>query len=224
MSDAVLPKPEIGGDLVRVHRAITRAVGVALEHGEAYAATGFPDADTRKGYLTFVRCLVAFLHGHHTTEDEAMFPSLRSQVPGAPYETLMAQHGAMMPVLHEIEAELAGAASSKPDQALGALWRALVRIDELWRAHMALEESHFGPGAIGAFLSMEERERVGRAISSQAAKHQRPFALMLPFFLYNMSPEDRAVMSQAMPGIAIFLFVKLIQKWTVMAPFLLVDA
>ena len=79
MSKVVVEKPEIGGDLVRVHRAITRAVTVAREYGEGYAADGYPDADTQKGYLTYVRCLVALLHGHHSTEDETMFPDLRAK-------------------------------------------------------------------------------------------------------------------------------------------------
>ena len=79
MSDGTLATPEIGGDLVRVHRAVTRAVGVAQEQGAAYVAAGLPDADTEEGYLTYVRCLVLLLHGHHTTEDKSMFPLLRTR-------------------------------------------------------------------------------------------------------------------------------------------------
>jgi hemerythrin-like domain-containing protein len=216
-------KPEIGGDLVRVHRAITRAISVAREYGEAYVAAGYPGEDIQKGYLTYVRCLVALLHGHHVTEDEAMFPDLCDKVPAAPCETLMAQHGAMVPVLDEIEAAITDAVSSKPEQALVALCRALARINEMWQTHIELEETHFGPDAIGAFLNMEERQHAGRMTSKHAAKHQHPFALMLPFLLYNMEPEDRDVMSQLIPRVAILLFVAWNPRWKVMAPFLLAD-
>jgi hypothetical protein len=185
----------------------------------AQEAAGQVDSDTREGYLTYMRCLVALLHAHHTTEDEAMFPDLRDKLPDAPYETLMAQHRAMVPVLDEIEAAVTGGTFPGPD-----LDGALARIGEMWRTHIALEEAHFGPDAIGAFLTMEERERAGRATSNHAAKHQRPLALMLPFLLYNMSPEDRAVMRRLMPGVVTLLLVLWKPRWKVMAPFLLLDA
>ena len=223
MSDAALAKPEIGGDLVRVHRAITRAVGVAQEQGAAYAAAGYPDAETKEGYLTYVRCLVLLLHGHHTTEDESMFSLLRDKVPDAPYEALVAQHRAMLPILDEIEAARAQAASPEPARGLTALVRALARIGQLWDTHIGLEEAHFGPEAIGAFLTMEERRRLGGVVSRNAATHQRPFSLMLPFFLYNMSPQDRAVMAQMIPGVANLLLALWRPRWRVMAPFLLLD-
>jgi hypothetical protein len=224
MSDVTPGKPELGGDLLRVHRAVTRAVRVAQEQGAAYAAAGYPDAETEEGYLTYVRCLVLLLHGHHTTEDESMFPLLRDKVPGAPYDALTAQHRAMLPILDEIEAARAQAASPQPDGGLKSLVRALARIGELWDTHIALEEAHFGPEAIGTFLTMEERRRLGGAVSRNAATHQRPFSLMLAFFLYNMSPEDRAVMAQMIPGVATLLLALWKPRWRVMAPFLLPDA
>ena len=222
MASATVPKQEIGGDLVRVHRAITRAVGVAREHGTAYLAAGYPDAGTRDGYLTYVRCLACLLHAHHTTEDERMFPHLRPMLPDAPYDALMAQHGAMVPVLDEIEAAVA--VSSDPDRALNALSGALARIDELWRIHIALEEAHFGPDGVGAALTMAERKRAGRATRNHAVQHQRPFILMLAFILYNMSPGDRAVMSQPVPGLIHLLLLAWKPAWRAIAPFLLVDA
>jgi hemerythrin-like domain-containing protein len=223
MAKTTVPKPEVGGDLVRVHRAITRALGVAQEHAEAHVATGHPDADTWKGYLTYVRCLTTLLHAHHTTEDEAMFPHLRDKLPHAPYDALMAQHHAIVPVLYEIEAAVSEAASPKPGQALSALGPTLARISEMWRTHIELEEAHFGPDAIGDALTMEERRRAGRVASNHAARHQRRLALMLPFLLYNMTPEDRAVMSQLMPPVVPLLLWMWKPRWKGMAPFLLVD-
>ena len=224
MANVTLTTQEIGGDLVRVHRAITRAVGVAREHGAAYLAAGYPGADTRDGYLTYVRCLASLLHAHHTTEDESMFPHLRPMLADAPYDTLMAQHGAMVPVLDEIEAAVADAASPDPDRALNALSGALARIDEMWETHIALEEAHFGPDGVGAALTLAERRRAGRVTRNHAVRHQRPFVLMLAFILYNMSPGDRAVMSQPAPGLVHLLLLAWKPTWRAIAPFLMMDA
>jgi hypothetical protein len=152
-----------------------------------------------------------------------MFPDLCDRLPQAPCEALMAQHRAMEPVLSEIEAAVTEAASSNPEQTLSALGPALKHIDTLWRTHIELEEAHFGPDALGNSLTMEERKRSGRVASNHAAKHQRPLALMLPFLLYNMAPEDRAVMSKLMPPIVPLALWLWKSKWRVMASFLLVD-
>jgi hypothetical protein len=216
-----LPKPELGGDLVRVHRAITRATQVAHEHAAQYVRAGFfGDGDTQAGYLTYVRCLSTLLHGHHLTEDEAMFPHLRPMLPEAPYGVLAAQHEAMGPVLTKVDDALQGAASSEPGQALSVLCQALARLDEMWAEHISLEEAHFGPDALDGALTMEQRVRAGRVASNHATKHQRPYALMLPFLLYNISPVDRAVMSQMIP-VAGLLLGMWKSKWQVMIPFLL---
>ena len=224
MLKTTLPKPEVGGDLIRVHRAITRATEVAHKRAVAYAGAGsFGNAGVQEGYLTYARCLSTLLHGHHLTEDEAMFPHLRPLLPDAPYEALTAQHGIMVPILDEIDVAVRDAASAEPGQALSVLCGALGRMGELWQEHVLLEEAHFGPEALGASLTMEQRVRAGRVASNHAARHQRPYALMLPFLLYNMSLRDRTVMSQMIPAVRLLLAMWK-PKWQVMIPFLLVDA
>jgi hypothetical protein len=86
---------------------------------------------------------------------------------------------------------------------------------------MALEEEHFGPEGVGAILTMEERRRAGRQTSRHAARHQHPFARMLPFMLYNMSPGDRRFMLKLMPPIVPLMLVLWRPRWKAMAPFLL---
>jgi hemerythrin-like domain-containing protein len=220
-----LPKPELGGDLVRVHRAITRAVETAHHHAAIYAEAGsFGNADIREGYLTYVRCMSSLLHGHHLTEDEAMFPHLRPMLPDAPYEALTAQHEAMGPILAEIDGALEDATSLTPGQALSGLRPGLARLRELWQEHITIEEAHLGPDALDGALTTEQRVRAGRVASNHATKHQHPYALMLAFLLFNLSPHDRAVMSQMIPAVRLLLATWK-PKWKVMIPFLLrVDA
>ena len=200
-----IPQPEIGGDLVRVHHAISRAVDVAQNHAAVYAAQGYPDSQTLKGYLTYVKCLVRLLHAHHVTEDKAMFPHLREKLPEAPIQILTAQHHDMGPVLDDIN-------------------DALTRIGDMWRDHIKVEEAAFGPDAIEVFLTMEERKRAGRITANHSARHQFPLSLMIPFLLYNMSPDDRNVMIQLMPPFIPPMLVLWKPRWRIMAPFLLADS
>jgi hemerythrin-like domain-containing protein len=218
-----LPQPEIGGDLVRVHRSISRAVDVAHTHAAQYASRGYPDQQTLKGYLTYVKCLVRLLHAHHITEDKAMFPHLRDMLPDAPIQELTAQHLQMDPLLKEIKGILNRTKSAKPTATMDLLEDVLYRTKMLWRKHIKQEEAAFGPEAIEPYISMAERRRAGRITANYSARHQFPLSLILPFLLYNMTLEDRGVMLQLMPPFIPFLLVVWKSRWKVMAPFLLTD-
>jgi hemerythrin-like domain-containing protein len=216
-------QPEIGGDLLRVHRALSRAVDLAQKHATLYAKMGYPDSQTRKGYLTYVRCLVSLLHAHHVTEDKAIFPYLHDKLPNAPYDDLRAQHNAMGPILNEIKGILRDAAFVKPSQLINTLPRPLARINQLWSDHIQLEEAHLGPDAVGAVMTMEERIRAGKFASNYAARHQFPLSLMIPFLLYNLPPHDREIMLKLMPGFIPLMLVVWKPRWKIMAPFLWMD-
>lgn len=78
-----MPKPNSGRDLVRIHRIATRGLDVSIENGRSFTRDGYPDSDTREGYVNYVQALVSVLHGHHLAEDDLVFPYL-----GTGYQTL----------------------------------------------------------------------------------------------------------------------------------------
>jgi hemerythrin-like domain-containing protein len=213
-------QPEIGGDLIRVHRSISRAVEVAYKQ---IAAAEHPDKRICKGYLTYVRCLVRLLHAHHVTEDKAMFPHLMHKLPHAPIQELTAQHQAMDPVLNKIKDELNYLFRKSPTATKDILEDELYRIQEMWREHVVLEESAYSPDAIEPYLSMEERQKAARITAAHSARHQFPLSLMIPFLLYNMPPSDRIIMLKLMPSIMPAMLKIWKPRWSIMAPFLLKD-
>jgi hemerythrin-like domain-containing protein len=121
------PQPEIGGDLIRVHRALSRAVEVAQTYAARIAAVGYPDNQILKGYLTYVRCLVRLLHAHHVTEDKAMFPHLQHKLPDPPIQLLTAQHHQMDPILKEIKGILSQSKYAQSTAIMETLEDALTR-------------------------------------------------------------------------------------------------
>jgi hemerythrin-like domain-containing protein len=217
------PQPEIGGDLIRVHHAITRAINVAHTHAARYTTIGYPDRQTLKGYLMYVKCLVRLLHAHHVTEDKAMFPHLRDRLPEVPIQVLTAQHHQMDPILKEIKSLLNNTKPAQPTPTMDILEDALYRIKVLWNNHIQVEEAAFGPEAISPYLTMAERRRAGRITANHSALHQFPLSLMVPFLLYNMSQEDRQIMIQLIPPFIQLLLVVWKPRWKIMASFLLTD-
>ena len=224
MDKNITPQPEIGGDLVRVHRAISRALEISKEFGTLYTAQGYPDTDTQNGYLIYVRCLVKLLHAHHVTEDKGMFPYLRDKLPDAPYDILMEQHNEMVPLLDKIKTLLSRARSSQPTETLNTLQSALTHTSDVWHTHIILEEAHFGPDAVVTVLSAAERRKAAKITANHSARHQFPLSLMLPFLLYNMPSEDREIMIQLMPGFISPMLAVWKPRWKIMIPFLLADA
>jgi hypothetical protein len=217
-------KSDLAGDLLRIHRIVTRALAVSRERGSAFAKAEFPDARTREGYVSYNRALLATLHAHHGAEDLLVFPRFRACIPDAPYDRLDADHRDLIPALSAADAALERAQSGTPTEVwLVELLGALDRISELWHAHIALEERHFTSETIGAAMSGEEQEALGRAASEHAQKHAGPDFLVVAFLLYNLEPGDRAVMAGKLPPIVTEQLIPVAwrERWEPMKPFFL---
>jgi hypothetical protein len=215
----------LADDLLRIHRIITRALATSRERGSAFVRTDFPDAATREGYVSYARALLATLRAHHDAEDELAFPRFRERIPQAPYGRLDRDHADLLPALSAgddaVESALTGLPSS---EWLGRLLGALDRIDQLWHAHIAVEEEHFSGKALDAAMSPGEQEALGKTMSAHAQKQAGPDYLVVPFLLHNLEPADRAAMAAKFPPIVMQQLVPIAwkEKWAPMQPFLLI--
>jgi hemerythrin-like domain-containing protein len=197
-----LNKPNIGADLIRIPSVITRALDVAIEHSQSFAQEGYPDASTQEGFVSYVQTFVSVLHAHHLTEDDLVFPYFRDKLPDAPFDLLMAQHREMQLVLDEIKAAIEKvAADVQVGESLNDLNRALTKMAEIWRPHIQGEEDRLSVEKADALLDIEEHIRLGRTFAQHSQEPSGPDFLVAPFILYNLPPEERAIMSQAMPPI-----------------------
>ena len=215
-------KPDLAGDLLRIHKIVTRGLAVSRERGKAFAKANFPDARTREGYISYNRALLATLHAHHGAEDQLIFPRFRACIPDAPYDRLDADHRDLIPALSAAGSAVEGAVSGVSAAVwLVELLGALDRIEELWHAHIAIEERHFTSETIGAAMSAEEQETLGRAAAEHAQKHAGPDYLVVPFLLHNLEPDERAVMGAKLPPVVTQQLVPItwLAKWEPMRPF-----
>ena len=207
-----------GADLARIHKAMTRGLQVSVEAGAGTRGGRYPPPDLDGGLGRYVRALIAVLHVHHRGEDDLAWPYLRTRMPDAPYETLIAQHTTM-------SARLTGAETALAADDLDALHDQLREIDDLWREHIALEEEAFSVEATAEALAPEEHRTVTRKVERHAQLHAWPPRLVVPFMLYNLEPEDRDVMKTTIPGFVTGFVVPVVWKpaWAPMTPYLLVE-
>jgi hemerythrin-like domain-containing protein len=216
--------PNVALDLLRIHSIITRGLNVAAEKSQAFAREGFPDRSTREGFICYARSLVSVLDSHHLTENELVFPYFRAKLPDAPYDLLIAQHQEVVRLLDHIKIAVEeAAADSQPAAPLTRLNVALRSLGEIWHPHIGIEQSHFTPDRVGPLLAPEEHSRLSRLWAEHGRQHTGPDYLVVPFLLYNLPPEERAIFARAIPLIVTRLLMPVVWKkrWAPMRPFLL---
>jgi hemerythrin-like domain-containing protein len=217
-------KPNVGADMLRIHRVITRGLDVSAERGAAFAQEGFPSLSIQEGFFTYLRALGGVLDAHHLGEDEAAFPAFQEKMPNAPYKKLMADHQVIAAILEELMAAAQAVASSaQPADSLHAVNSAVSTMASLWHPHIGIEESLWDPDQVAAVMTEEENLQLAQKIGESSQKHLHAPDIEIPFVLYNLGPEDRAIMAKAMPPVVVLQLVPLVWrgKWAPMKPFLL---
>jgi hemerythrin-like domain-containing protein len=210
------PKPNIGVDLLRIHRVITRGLAVALESCQTFLESGFPDDTAREGFWKYCQGLEANAHGHHVTEDDLFFPFLRERMPDTDFDEMMAEHQEMHQVLDAMRA-------AREAGSLASMQRALSQMSDLWQPHIEKEETAFSPEVAAEVMTIPETIDMAQKAAAHSMKHAQPGLLSVPFMLYNLEGDDRAHFLRVMPPEVTEQLVPIVWKdeWAPMKPFLL---
>ncbi len=213
----------IAASFLKIHDIITRGLTVSIETVQRARQHGFQDKHSREGLFNYIRALSSVLHSHHLTEDEVAFPYFRDRLPEAPFDTLIEWHREMVVILDEIK--LAVEECEKGDQlesGLRDLEAALAKLDESWQPHIQMEMDEFIAKA-DALVPVEEQLRLVRRFTEHGLEIAVPHYLTVPFLLYNLPPEDRAVFSRELPAEMIQRLVPVVwkERWESMRPYLL---
>ena len=210
------PVPNTAQDLQRIHRVITRGLAIALQNGQAFAESGFPDDTTREGFWKYCQGLEANAHGHHVTEDDIFFPYLRERMPDTDFDELVADHREMDDILAEMRA-------AREAGSLADMNRALSRMAGLWHPHIHKEETDFSPDVAAEIMTIPEHIEMAQKAAAHSQQHAQPAPLAVPFLLYNLEGEDRAHFLAVMPPEVTQQLVPVVWKdeWAPMKPFLL---
>ena len=98
----------------------------------------------------------------------------------------------------------------------------LARLDDSWQPHIQMEFDQFIALA-DALIPVEEQLRLTRLFGEHGQQHSGPPYLTVPFLLYNLPAEERALFAQGMPAEVTQHLVPVVWKeqWASMAPYLL---
>jgi hemerythrin-like domain-containing protein len=217
-------QPNIGEDFIRFHKIVTRSLEVALQNVNEFLGIGDLEKSMREGFLKFVQSFSSFLEGHHLVENEKVFPYFKDRLPEVPYERLMAEHKEVEAALQEINSGLTSLRSERDEsRSLRLLKSGLGKIDVIWLPHIQIEESQLYQRVGSLKINLEEMIRLRKEVSQFFQEHTGPAYLVVPFALYNLSPENRAVLAQGFPENVTKQLVPIEwkEKWASMQPFLL---
>ena len=209
----------LGEDLVRIHKVITRALTVSLENIQN---TELPERH-RPGLAAYVRCLTILLHAHHSGEDELAFPFWKTRMPEGPFDKLIDQHRQMVAYLESLERWLSMGPDAWQVKALDDVHQGLTGLQNLWTAHIALEEETVGPEQSRRYLSPTENEQLSKQLSEHGQAHSQPGELVMPFVVFNLPVHDREIFMKLLPPIVVNELIPVVWKaaWEPMTPFLL---
>jgi len=210
--------------LILIHRVITRGLEVCIRYTETFAREGYPDPMTGAGFALYLRMLASALHQHHSAEDKIAFPFLREKLPDLPLDVLTVEHAQMATILEEMSPTLDRLhGEDREGRDLLDTYAALTRLAEIWPGHIDVEETNISVTRLEAVAGAKELASWLEEMGQYHPEDAPPDPVALPFILYNLSVEDRAIMAQHMPPVVTQELVPVVWKehWAPMKPFLL---
>lgn len=215
---------DLGTDIIRFHRIITRSLEITIQNVNRFLEIGALEEEKREGFIKYVQSFSTVLNAHHVLENEKIFPYFKDKLPDAPYDQLMAQHKGIEALLAQVNGGSSNLKSNVEElRSLDLLKTSLEKIDRIWHIHMQVEEEKIFGRVESLNISLEETNMLREEFSQFFEEHAKPAYLIVPFMLYNLSREDRAVMAQGFPEIVTKQLVNADWKdeWASMQPFLL---
>jgi len=217
-------QPNIGEDYIRFHKVMTRGLAVSLQNINEFLQIGALEKLNREGFIKYVQSFSSVLHGHHQAEDEKIFPYFKDKLPLVPYERLTSEHEIFNDGLQEINTGIDHLTSENDElDSLKLLKSGFDKIDQIWHPHIQIENTQLYERIRSLNIDLEEMIRLQKEDKKFFQEHTGPAYLVMPFVLYNLSPEDRAILTQGSPEIVTkqLLSIDWKDKWTPMQPFLL---
>jgi hemerythrin-like domain-containing protein len=217
-------QPNIGEDYIRFHKVMTRGLAVSLQNINEFLQIGAVEKLNREGFIKYVQSFSSVLHGHHQAEDEKIFPYFKDKLPEVPYERLISEHEIFNDGLQKINTGIDHLKSENDElDSLKLLKSGFDKIDQIWHPHIQIENTQLYERIRSLNIDLEEMIRLQKDDKKFFQEHTGPAYLVMPFVLFNLSPEDRAILTQGSPDTVAkqLLSIDWKDKWTPMQPFLL---
>ena len=217
-------QPNIGEDYIRFHKVMTRGLRVSLQNINTFLRIGKLEKLKREGFIKYVQSFSSVLHGHHQAEDEKIFPYFEHKFPKVPYKRLKSEHVIFNDGLQEINTGIDHLKSEDNELvSLKLLKSGFDKIDQIWHPHIQIENTQLYERIGSLNIDLEEMIKLKKEDKEFFQEHTGPAYLVMPFVLYNLAPEERAILTKGSPEVLtkLILSTDWKDKWTPMQPFLL---
>lgn len=187
-----------------VHNALRRDLRRART---ALSATPPPATDQRRAIAGHVSWMMEFLHAHHRSEDDGLYPLVRERDPRAAeiLDAMAAQHDAIAPEIGAVEAAAATLAEADSDDAAAHLAAALAGLEQVLLPHLRQEEDEAMP-VVSAAITNAEWEAIEDEYNL-AGKSMVTLAHEGHWLIDDTTDHDRAVVVGLVPPIPRFVLV-----------------
>jgi len=215
---------DIGTDIIRFHRLITRSLEITIQNVNRFLEIDAIKESVREGFLKYIQSFSTVLDAHHKLENDKIFPYFMDKLPDAPYDRLITQHKIVKESISHINVGINNLKANGDElELLNLLKTDLRMIDKIWHPHIRIEEEHIYERVGSLKLSFEETNRLRKEYSEFFQENAQPTYLIMPFVLYNLTPEDRAILTQQLPEMVTKQLIPIDwkDKWASMQPFLL---
>jgi len=217
-------QPDLGEDYIKLHKVMTRGISVSLENINKFLKIGALEKLSRQGFLNYVQSFSWVLHGHHMVEDEKIFPYFKDKLPEVPYNHLIKEHKIFNQGLKEINSATNNLKSNNDElQSIKLLKSGFDKLDNIWDNHIQIENSQLYGKMRGLNMDPEDMLKIENESRAFFQDHSGPGYMVIPFVLFNLSLDDRKVITQGFPDVVTskLLFGDWKDKWISMQPFML---
>lgn len=187
-----------------VHDALRRDLSRAQV---TLSAEPYPAGDQRKALGDHVGWMMSFLHDHHTSEDNGLWPLVRDRRPQAAalLDDMDAAHKDVAVALADVTACASEYAAGAGDDKRSALAAALARLSELLLPHLQREESDTLP-LVSQVLSDEEFQAWDREFN---VKGKSPLQLADEghWIIDGLPPQKQRIVTGLVPPLKRFVLI-----------------
>lgn len=185
----------LAGDLVQIHRIISKSLLTATVRGAEYLRAGFPSSEDLLGYVRFNRCLLAVFSYHETAEDLVAYPAFRKILPSAPYLQMAIEHRRLEELLSLVPKNLVDLCGPCPEDNLRSLISLYRKISRLIAAHTKVEEAFFSTKVITPVMDMYLQGEIRKSLFKYHPEGTSSHFWVAPFLLFDIKSKDQVVMA-----------------------------
>lgn len=217
-------QPDIGDEYIRLHKVMTRGIKVSLMYINKFLNDGVMEKLNREGFINYVQSFSSVLHGHHMVEDKKIFPYFKDKLPEVPYPRLVSEHEIFKEGLQQINSATDQLTKETDElESLITLKTGFDRLNEIWGPHIQIENNQLYGRMRDLNMDPEDMLKLEKESKEFFQKNSGPGYMVIPFVLYNLSPEDRDVIGQGFPDEVTdkLLLGDWKEKWISMQPYFL---